>query len=434
MPADAVHMIGFAALRRPRHAAKKALPMVVAVAVAAVAITTTIALVRRAEADGNAQLELVQTQNELSRLQGIPWDRTSPNDIVRKRLRDGERRVWTAIEATGSSDLATVARRNFNALDATFVFARGPRPGAVAAALAARGERTFAPVNARLGGMVDREKRNGRTAQYEAILGSAAAILALLVAFNVIYARAVRSRERLRLALSKLERAQGDRMRLLARTVEAAEAERRRVAADLHDGPIQRLTAVAFTVDLLANKLGRGEQGSAEQLLGQVRGQLSEEMVSLRRLMAELRPPVLDEDGVSAAIADTGGRILDPQIRLAVHDNTDGSRFTPELETVLYRVAREALANVERHAQATRVDVRLDQRDDALRLTVSDDGIGFDPGESIGRDSFGLVTIRERVESLGGDVRVASSAGVGTNVEVTIPAQLETEERRRAVA
>jgi signal transduction histidine kinase len=133
--------------------------------------------------------------------------------------------------------------------------------------------------------------------QEQAAVGSATAMAVLLAAFGYVYRSAGRARKELGIALARLARAQDDRMRLLAGTAESAHAERRRVATELHDGPIQRLTATAFTLDLLTNALGRGEPDAANELALRIRDQLATEMTSLRRLMTELRPPVLDEGG-----------------------------------------------------------------------------------------------------------------------------------------
>ena len=133
--------------------------------------------------------------------------------------------------------------------------------------------------------------------RHPAAVGSATAIAVLLAAFGYFHRR---GRKELGIALARLERAQDDRMRLLARGVESAEAERRRVATDLHDGPIQRLTATAFTLDLLTNALRRGELEAANDLAFRIRDQLATEMTSLRRLMTELRPPLLGEGGSHA--------------------------------------------------------------------------------------------------------------------------------------
>ena len=123
--------------------------------------------------------------------------------------------------------------------------------------------------------------------QYTAV-GCATAIAVLLAAVGYVY---LRGRRELAVAFAQLERAQNDRRRLLARP-EGAEAVRSRVAADLHDGPIQRLTATAFTLDLLTNALGRGDLDAANDFAFRIRDQLTTEMTSLRQLMNELRTPV----------------------------------------------------------------------------------------------------------------------------------------------
>ena len=134
------------------------------------------------------------------------------------------------------------------------------------------------------------------------------------------------------------------RMALLARTVEGADEERRRIAGDLHDGPIQRLTASGFAIDLVVNRFERGELATVTEDLGEVREALAAQMRELRRLMTELRPPVLDEGGVAAAIANRAVLALGEDAICSVHDRTGAVRFLPELETAVYRVAGEALA------------------------------------------------------------------------------------------
>ncbi|MGZ4397527.1 MAG: sensor histidine kinase, partial [Gaiellaceae bacterium] len=261
-----------------------------------------------------------------------------------------------------------------------------------------------------------------RMAQLEASIGSALAIVLLFVAFTFFQQRSVRSAARLRRALGELGLVQEDRMRLLARTVEGAEEERQRIAADLHDGPIQRLTALSFSLDLAASRLERGDPERVVGDLQQVRKHLAAEMASLRRLMAELRPPVLDEGGAAAAIRASVAEIAPTATEVSVRDRTGATRFPPELETVTYRVAREALANVERHAQASHVTVELERAGDMLRITIADDGVGFDPAAvEPNREHLGLQSIRERVESVGGELRIVSGAGLGTRLEASLP-------------
>jgi signal transduction histidine kinase len=144
-------------------------------------------------------------------------------------------------------------------------------------------------------------------------------------------------------------------------------------------------------------------------------------MVALRSLMTELRPPILDERDLSAALKDCADQIFAEMH--VTHETTCslGEEWpAPELETAVYRVVREALFNVRRHADATRVTVVIERHGETLRLLVSDDGIGFDRA-SAGPSSFGLLGMEERIGSLGGQLQVTSSPGKGTRIEAALP-------------
>jgi PAS domain S-box-containing protein len=212
-----------------------------------------------------------------------------------------------------------------------------------------------------------------------------------------------------------------DRRRLLARTVEAAERERLALAADLHDGPVQHLTATAFTLDLLVNRLTRESSSEAAQLARRLRDDVATEMTSLRRMMTGLRPPVIDARGVDAAIHDTAATLLDEtDTRYAITSTIAKRRFAPEVETAVFRIAREAIANIRNHAQAANADIRLDASDETVTLAIEDDGVGLD-GEAPPSGRYGLITMRERAESLGGTLVLTSGPERGTLVQVTLP-------------
>ncbi|MGZ4317193.1 MAG: PAS domain-containing sensor histidine kinase [Gaiellaceae bacterium] len=234
-------------------------------------------------------------------------------------------------------------------------------------------------------------------------------------------AMAEETQRNLETALGELHLVQKERLKLLARTVEVSEEERRRIAADLHDGPIQKITATALTIDLLVAHLARGKD-DVEALARKARDQLTGEITSLRRMMAELLPPILGERGIAAAISGGAAELLQPKTSYTVHDRTAAIRFAPDVETVVHRIAREALVNVQKHARATRVEVDIDHVGDNLQVRIADDGVGFDPGAiDSGTDHFGLRSMRERVESLAGALHIVSGPGVGTRIEATIP-------------
>jgi PAS domain S-box-containing protein len=219
---------------------------------------------------------------------------------------------------------------------------------------------------------------------------------------------------------AQLEAAHRERARLLARTVEVAEEERMRIAADLHDGPIQKLTVVAFSIDRLVRRIARNEP-DVEDLAREIRERVRAETVTLRGLMIELRPPILDERNLFAAIDDCAKQIFAETT--IEHETTCslGSDWpAPELETAVYRVVREALFNVRRHAEAKRVSIAIERDKGFLRLLISDDGVGFDR-DPAGASSFGLLGMEERIGSLGGELQVASSPGTGTRIEAMLP-------------
>ena len=228
--------------------------------------------------------------------------------------------------------------------------------------------------------------------------------------------------------MSDLETVQSDRTKLLHRTVEIAEHERIRVAADLHDGPIQGLSAVTLGIELLANQLQRGNHERALSLTEELRESLAEETVSLRRLMTELRPPILDARDLGAALHDCALQVLDGStVRWDVNTTPEAIRLAPEIETVVYRVVREALVNVRKHAPEAHVRVTLGLNGEHRRLTIVDDGPGFDKDTPLGATNgahYGVIGMRERVESVGGTWSLTTAPDAGTTIDVTLPQKL----------
>jgi len=283
--------------------------------------------------------------------------------------------------------------------------------------------------------------RRADRAATESLAGSALVIAALVVGFMLLYRRErTRFRERaeqemlrareaeLSSLVGELEATQRDRDRLLARTVEVAEHERIRVAQDLHDGPIQQLTTVALRLDVFNRHTERRSQEELSKAAAGIREQVAEVMVALRGLMVQLRPPILDERGLVAALHDEADRILGDAVSHTVTSTVDDAmlEIEAEAETVIYRVTREALINIAKHADATHADISLALDDGTLLVTVEDDGIGFPPaGRTNGRErdgrQYGLVGMRERIESLRGRLTVDSEPGRGTRIQAELP-------------
>jgi len=272
-----------------------------------------------------------------------------------------------------------------------------------------------------------------------ALVAAACTALFLLVIYRMsglireVERSATQARERgaaLQSALAELERAEAERKHLLDRTVWRAEEERIRIAAELHDGPIQRLTAVGYQLEEATLTLGSGDGPHTRELLTIAQGGLYGEINELRGLMATLRPPVLDERGLGLALAD---QVESFQRRTGIScalESDRNTRLEPEVETVLYRVAQEALANVAKHAKAHHVWVFLRADDDRVDMQIRDDGIGFDPamaGGLVDSGHFGLAGMRERVEMAGGTYGLVSAPSSGTLIRVRLP-------RRRVLA
>jgi signal transduction histidine kinase len=214
-----------------------------------------------------------------------------------------------------------------------------------------------------------------------------------------------------------LERAEAERRQVLDKTVQAAEQERMQVANELHDGPIQRLAVLSY--DLERVKQWMLGNPAAVARVEHAQAALSTEVQGLRELMASLRPPTLDQVGLEAALRDHVGEFarrsgVDCTVRVALDERLDG-----ELETVVYRVTQEALANVARHAGAGHLWLELEAEGDQVDLEIRDDGVGFDPQATatLVRDGhLGLVAMQERVEMAGGRFQVDSRPGAGVTV------------------
>jgi signal transduction histidine kinase len=199
-------------------------------------------------------------------------------------------------------------------------------------------------------------------------------------------------------------------------SVAGAESERARWARELHDETLQGLGGLRMLVSAARR---RGDAGAMRAALEEVLGTIDGEIEGLRTLIRELRPAALDELGPAPAIeelaARTGARHgLEVTTELAFE-----GRRSPELETALYRIIQEALTNAVKHAGASRVAVEAHEADGALRLSVIDDGRGFDP--EVPGAGFGLAGMRERVLLLGGTLDVTSGPA-GTRIDAALPA------------
>jgi signal transduction histidine kinase len=218
-----------------------------------------------------------------------------------------------------------------------------------------------------------------------------------------------------------------DRLRVLSHHLQVVrDEEAQRIARELHDELGQVLTGLKMELAGL-RRLHAGQPREADHAaaLGQMQARLDEAIDSVRRISAELRPPVLDRLGLAAAL-DWLISEWESKSRLALVLNVTGLDEGPVDERIsiaIFRVVQEALTNVVRHAQATEVHVDLAASSTGILLTIEDDGRGFEPLSVSSPLAVGIHGMRERVQLLGGTFRIVSGARRGTRVEVAVPRQ-----------
>lgn len=215
-----------------------------------------------------------------------------------------------------------------------------------------------------------------------------------------------------------------DQAAMARQIIRAQEEERRRVARDIHDGPAQLLANLVLRIQLISGMLDNGDERLQDEVEA-MQGVVQESLHDLRRLIFNLRPMALDDLGLAPAIRgyiDVLREHFGIDAQLIVHGAE--RRMSPAAETALFRVMQEAVNNAHRHGNCRHVSVALEFTSDGVRLSVRDDGRGFDVDEVLSADSrnrFGLINMRERMRLLGGTFRVTSSPQHGTVVSVGIP-------------
>jgi PAS domain S-box-containing protein len=218
-----------------------------------------------------------------------------------------------------------------------------------------------------------------------------------------------------------------DRSRLLKRSNSAIEAERNRIARDLHDGPIQGISAAALSLEAVKLMIDAGDVRRGTETLQIIVAELSEEAMNLRRIMSDLRPPVLEQRGLIPAVRELCARShRELQIPVSVVA-VPNSAVPSDVETLAYRVIQEALSNITKHAKATRVEIRIVAASGTLQVEVTDDGGGFDTTDArefLRDGKVGLASMRERAELAGGTFTVRSTTGSGTTVMAELPFEL----------
>jgi signal transduction histidine kinase len=210
----------------------------------------------------------------------------------------------------------------------------------------------------------------------------------------------------------------------------AAELERTRWARELHDETLQNLAALRVG---LAAQLRRPSPESLLEAVKEAVAQLEGEIATLRALVTDLRPAALDDLGIQAALEDLVGRArnrgldVDISIDFAYEQGREPERLAPELEIATYRIVQEALTNASKHGDARRAHIEIEEDQSNVRVTVRDDGHGFDPVAQT--NGFGLAGMHERAELLHGRLEIESSSGHGTTIKAMFPVQRRSDAR-----
>jgi PAS domain S-box-containing protein len=237
-------------------------------------------------------------------------------------------------------------------------------------------------------------------------------------------AELARAVDELREAATRLEEGQKTLQELNGRILLAEEEERRRLAADLHDEPLQRIMLLMRHVDSCPGLRSR-ENGVCRDLI-------REAATTLRRVCADFHPPLLEDLGLGPSLewlAESVSRSSGMTVRFTAEDDVVGFDIPRDMEVALFRVAQEALNNAVRHSDASAVEIHLSSHVHSLVLSVKDDGKGFALTESPSQLSMdghmGLIGMRERMRMIGGQLEISTAPGVGT--EIIAVAQMPSE-------
>ena len=223
------------------------------------------------------------------------------------------------------------------------------------------------------------------------------------------------------------EQRQADTLRLAElshRVVAVQEEERRRLAGELHDRTSPNLAAASLNLGMIAADLPPPVRDGFESRLADTRALLADTIAGIRDVCADLRPATLDYAGLPHALREYAEQMSRRTgIAVKVSGESPAARLNADSESMLFRIAQEALTNCAKHAQASAVNIELNFGNPRTVLTISDNGTGFDPmaiGQSGQRPGLGMLTMRERVEFAGGKFSLESAPGRGTRIRVEI--------------
>ena len=220
---------------------------------------------------------------------------------------------------------------------------------------------------------------------------------------------------------------------LLTQAVRTQEEERKRISADLHDSVAQWLVAASYRAQTCNELLSGHDNDEAKGELAEMESTITKSLKELRRVVTGLRPPALDELGLNHALRQSLEDLKTDGVDCQFSEVGTPVRLPSSMEIAVYRMVQEALTNVRKHADATKVNLRLQFQADELLVEIRDNGRGFnlsltlDSAISVGH--MGLLGMRQRAEALGGDITIKTGEGTGTTIILSLPIQPQVEER-----
>ncbi len=209
-----------------------------------------------------------------------------------------------------------------------------------------------------------------------------------------------------------------------AKVISLQEEERRRIARDLHDGPVQNIANIVLRLDL-CEKLLKKDPNLLSNELGELKSIARDCLEEIRKFIYDLRPMALDDLGFAAAMRQYA-KAFSKRTGIDIDANISSSlpRLKSDYELAMFRIAQEALNNTYKHSGAGKAAIRVDSSDNRIILCIKDDGKGFKFEETIktlsAKQKFGLVSMRERAELMGADIEITTSPGKGTSVTLTV--------------
>lgn len=214
---------------------------------------------------------------------------------------------------------------------------------------------------------------------------------------------------------------------LLAQAVRAQEEERQRISVDLHDSVAQWLVAASYRAQTCGQVLSGDNNNVARQELANMENSLNKSLKELRRVVTDLRPPALDELGLTHALRQSLEDLKADGLDCQFSKEGTPVRLPSSMEIAVYRIVQEALNNIRKHANATKVSLRTQFHPDKLLVEVRDNGRGFDLSQTLDSATsvghMGLLGMKQRAETLGGDIKVKTGSGIGTTITLSLPIQ-----------